>query len=252
MLAWPDDTSRYRRPVRELHWGSVPNIRDLGGLPGFRGPTRFGRIARGPRRELLDSSGWQAARDWGLRTVVDLRCPYETGLQDGDPGSQTPHGVTVIAAPTEDHDNAEFRRVCFPILDSPEYWPHNLRILPWMVRATLEAIADATPGILVHCSAGRDRTGMVTALLLGNAGVSPEAIADDYALSVRAMAGVGTHAPTHDAQTTWNHEEVDSWIAAVRPMVEHFARATPEHLNTIGLSAETRQRLQDLLLADER
>lgn len=60
----------------------------------------------------------------------------------------------------------EFRAVCLPILDSPEYWQHNVRILPDLVRKTLEAIAASVPGVFVHCAAGRDRTGMISALLL--------------------------------------------------------------------------------------
>lgn len=92
----------------------------------------------------------------GLVTVVDLRGSSETGRRDGDPsiGPSVLDGITVVSAPTEDHDNAEFRQVCFPILDSPEYWPHNLRILPHLVLATSTAIAAARPGVLVHCSAG--------------------------------------------------------------------------------------------------
>lgn len=151
---------------------------------------------------MLSEAGWDEARRWGLATVVDLRGSSETGRRDGHPsiGPSLLDGITVVSAPTEDHDNAEFREVCFPILDSPEYWPHNLRILPHLVLATLTAIAAARPGVLVHCSAGRDRTGLVSALLLANAGVAPEAVANDYAASVMAMAGVSTHSPTHDRQ----------------------------------------------------
>lgn len=168
--------------MRKLEWGQVANIRDLGGLPTLHGPTQFGRIARSPRRELMDDGAWNAATTWGLHTIIDLRCSYEIGRHDDDPVLTTAPQLTVVHAPTEDHDNAEFRETCFPILDSPACWSHNIRILPNLVRSALEAIAEATPGILVHCSAGRDRTGLVTALLLANAGVAPHLIADDYEL----------------------------------------------------------------------
>lgn len=141
-------------PQRDLHWSDVPNVRDLGGLPTPSGPTRFGRIVRSARRERFDDAAWEAARSWGLRTIVDLRTSNESGRRDGDPIlAAEPSFATVLHAPTEDHANAEFRAVCFPILDSPEYWRHNLRILPHLVRHTLEAIAAAEPGILIHCSA---------------------------------------------------------------------------------------------------
>ncbi len=155
----------------------------------------------------------------------------------------------MISAPTEDHDNDEFRRVCFPILDSPEYWQHNLRILPTLVRRALEAIAGARPGILIHCSAGRDRTGMIVSMLLANAGVAPEAIADDYAESVRVMAGADSHSPTHDRQANWNQEEVSVWIEETQPLVADFAEGIDQHVNQIGLCHADRERLRTLLLA---
>lgn len=157
--------------------------------------------------------------------------------------------VVVVSAPTEDHDNVEFRQTCFPILDSPEYWPHNLRILPSLVRCALLAVASAEPGVLIHCGAGRDRTGMVTALLLANAGVPADLIADDYAASVLAMAGVTTHAPTTDRQAAWNQTEAAAWLGHARPLVIGFAAGITTHLDALGLSGKERQDLRQVLLA---
>jgi hypothetical protein len=236
--------------VRILGWDGYFNCRDLGGLPTPAGPTRLGRIARGPRRELLTSSGWAAAREWGLRTVVDLRCTYEAGLREGDPvpDASVMEEVSVISAPTEDHSSEEFRRICFPILDSPEYWSHNLRILPELVRRALELIAASEPGVLIHCSAGRDRTGMISALLLANAGVAPEVIAEDYAISVRQMAGAGTRAPTVDRQQAWRPAQAEAWITQIRPIVVAFAEGVGQQLDQIGLLDSDRRRLRALLL----
>jgi protein-tyrosine phosphatase len=240
--------------VRTLTWDGYPNARDLGGLStplSPTGSTRFGRVARGPRRELLTSRGRDDARSWGLATVVDLRCAAETGARDGDPEADPAawDGVRVVAAPTEDQDDPEFRRVCFPILDSPEYWAHSWRILPEMVRASLEAVADADPGVLVHCSAGRDRTGMLSTLLLGNAGVSPHDVTADYATSVRVMARVETVSPTQDRQRGWTDAEVDAFLADAVPIVHDVAARTSEAFDAVGLPTEHRRRLRDLLTA---
>ncbi|MFT4227904.1 tyrosine-protein phosphatase [Micropruina sp.] len=238
--------------MRALDWDGYLNCRDLGGLPTPSGPTLPGRVARGPRRELLTATGWAHAHAWGLRTVVDLRCPDETGCRSGDPAvdSAAPHGTKVILSPTEDHANAEFRKTCFPILDSPEYWPHNLRILPGLIRRTLKAIAAAEPGILIHCSAGRDRTGMITAVLLANAGVAPEVIAEDYAESVVAMAGAQANSATADRQATWGSVEVDAWLVTACPLVVDFAAGIDRYLSQAGVQRVERDRLRSLLLAD--
>ncbi|MFT4110676.1 MAG: tyrosine-protein phosphatase [Propionicimonas sp.] len=233
-----------------LGWDGYLNCRDLGGLPTPAGPTRPGRIARGPRRELLSPAGWAAAREWGLRTIVDLRCAYEVGLRDGDPvpDGTVMDGVSVRSAPTEDHSSEEFRRTCFPILDSPACWSHNLRILPDLVRRALEVIAACEPGVLIHCSAGRDRTGMISALLLANAGVAPEVVAEDYAVSVRQLAGARTRSPTVDRQEAWRPADAEAWIAQVCPIVVAFAEGVGELLDQVGLQDDDRLRLRTLLL----
>lgn len=233
-------------------WDGYLNARDLGGLPtplSASGTTIFGRVARGPRRELLTEEGWREAHSWGLAAIVDLRCAYEIGVREGDPNVATDATATisVVNAPTEDQENPEFREVCFPILDSPEYWRHNWRILPDLVLGSLNAIADAPGGVLVHCSAGRDRTGMISAILLSNAGVAPADVAADYAESVRAMAGAQTHSPTNDRQATWGPDEVESWIAKTAPIVEDVAADPDEAFSTIGASSDLRLSLRALL-----
>jgi hypothetical protein len=236
---------------RELTWHGGRNIRDLGGLPTITGTTTTpNRVARSARRELLTDVGWRDAAAWGLHSIVDLRTEAETGSRDEDPIARPPEHVTITLAPTEDQQNPEFVETCFPILDSPEYWAHNVRILPDLVRTTLEAIADGEPGILFHCSAGRDRTGLISTLLLANAGVTVDAIVADYALGVRAMAGAGANgAATHDRQATWTREETDAFLADVTPHVITFASRIDEHLNTLAVTAQTRARLRELLTA---
>lgn len=238
--------------MRNLDWDGYPNARDLGGLPTRDSPTGatiLGRVARGPRRERLTEAGWSHARDWGLATVVDLRCPDEVGVRDGDPDvpPATRASVPVVLAPTEDQDDPEFRAVCFPILDSPEYWRHNWRILPALVLGALRAVADAPTGVLVHCSAGRDRTGMISALLLANAGVAPGIVAEDHAASVRAMAGTAIHAPTPDRQASWRPEQVEAWIATTGPIVAEVAADVDGAFAIIGVDDVLRDRLRALL-----
>lgn len=157
--------------------------------------------------------------------------------------------VQFVHAPTEDQDDPEFREVCFPILDSPEYWHHNWRILPDLVLVSFEAIAAAPSGVLVHCSAGRDRTGMISALLLANAGVGPAEVAADYAESVRAMAGVPTHSPTGDRQASWGDDEVSGWLLKTMPIVEDIAADVDNAFAMIGASSVLRARLREQLTA---
>lgn len=237
--------------MRNLDWDGSCNVRDLGGLPTPLSPTGttiVGRVARGPRRELLTAVGWIAATEWGLRSIVDLRAVDEVGPRDGDPTAAPPAGLAITLAPTEDQTHPEFRAVCLPILDSPEYWLHNVRILPSLVRGALEAIAASEPGVLVHCAGGRDRTGMVSALLLAYAGVSPNDVVADYAESVHAMAGIGSHGgSTHDRQASWTPGQADAWLTEVEPHVRAFVADPDLVLDELEVHAETRVILRSLL-----
>lgn len=237
--------------MRALAWDSTRNVRDLGGLPtpmATTGATSRGRVARGPRRELLTVTGWKDASDWGLRSIVDLRCDHEVGPRESDPVAAPPPGVSIALVPTEDQNDPEFREVCFPILDSPEYWQHNVRILPELVRAALQAIADSEPGVFVHCSAGRDRTGMISALLLANAGVRVSDIVADYEESVRVMAGAAAHGgPTHDRQASWSPQQVTAWLSEVTPHLEAFVADPDGLMGVIGVEGETRLKLRRML-----
>jgi protein-tyrosine phosphatase len=241
--------------MRDLGWEGYFNARDLGGLPTPLSPTGltlFHRVARGPRREMLTDNGWTHAKEWGLSSVVDLRCEHEVGSRVGDPqvADNSLSSLVLTNAPTEDQDDPEFREVCFPILDTPEYWSHNWRILPHLVRDALATIARAYPGVLVHCSAGRDRTGMVSALLLGNAGVPPNVVADDYAQSVREMARIELNGQMSDRQASWSTAQRESWIDRMLPVVRETAANTQTALDTIGLSHSNRIRLRELLTSE--
>lgn len=188
--------------------------------------------------------------EWGLKSVVDLRSADEVGKRGSDPEAAPPEAVTVTLAPTEDQAHPEFRAVCLPILDSPEYWQHNVRILPAHVRGALEAIASSPPGVLVHCAGGRDRTGMVTALLLANAGVQDDDIVADYEMSVRAMAGSAPHGgPTHDRQASWSTEQVSAWLREVTPHVRAFVAESETVLDDLDVSPKLRRTLRYLLTA---
>lgn len=236
--------------MRTLTWDGYRNARDLGGLPtplSRTGTTSTGRVARGPRREWLTAAGRADASRWGVRTVVDLRNADEHGRRPGDPevAGVAWGGVTVVHAPTEDPDHVEFMEICGPVLDMPVYWRDNARLLPRHLRRVLVAIADADPGVLVHCSAGRDRTGMVSALLLGMAGVPADHVAADWAESVRTMAGTGN--AWHDRQASWTPDEVERFLRGSIPVVQEFVDDIDRVLDVIGLDDEIRTQLRDLL-----
>jgi protein-tyrosine phosphatase len=89
---------------------------------------------------------------------------------------------------------------------------------------------------------------MISALLLGHAGVSTVDVAADYAESVRALAGASTHAPTSDRQSTWSPREIEAWIAATAPIVMEVAADTDSAFDVIGVGPGVRRELRARLV----
>ncbi len=168
--------------TRAMTWGGLHNAWDLGGLPAAEGDTVRGRVFRSPRLDGLDAAGWDALLAAGVRTIVDLRNDDEVAPL------ALPAGVTVHRCPVEDQGDAAFMGEWGRRLNSPAVWRPTLEAFPEKAVAALRAVAEAPEegAVLVHCGAGRDRTGLISAMLLQLSGAHPEAIAVDYQLGVIA------------------------------------------------------------------
>jgi protein-tyrosine phosphatase len=169
---------------RHLSWAGCRNVRDLGGLPtAGGGRIRPGALVRADALERLAAEGWTALWEYGIRTVIDLRNDDEIGEDD----APRPAGLTTIRLPLDGMEDTEFweQWIHRPEFGTPHYYGPWLERFPERAARVLAAIAHAEPGgVAIHCGIGRDRTGLVTMLALAFAGVPPEAVAEDYALSV--------------------------------------------------------------------
>jgi protein-tyrosine phosphatase len=168
---------------RHLDWDSCRNVRDLGGLPtAGGGRIRRGALVRADSLARLTARGWAALEAYGVRTVVDLRNDDEVGADD----APRPAGLTTIRFPLDGLEDTEFWDAWMhrPEFGTAHYYGPWLERFPERAGRVLAAIAHAQPGgVAVHCVGGRDRTGLVTMLVLAFAGVPPELAAEDYALS---------------------------------------------------------------------
>jgi protein-tyrosine phosphatase len=176
-----------RRKRRDLDWDGCLNVRDLGGHRMREGgETRFGAVVRADSVRQLTDAGWEAAVDYGVRTVVDLRMDSELAA---DPPAELP--VDVVHVPFLEDDEAAFAEVEAVARAAPNYAVATrdvylvfLERFRKNVAAAVAAVARAPEGaVVVHCVGGKDRTGLVTAFLLHLAGVDKEQIAADYATS---------------------------------------------------------------------
>jgi protein-tyrosine phosphatase len=168
---------------RRLDFPALLNARDLGGLPTQDGgQTRTRSLLRADDLAQLTAEGLRALGEYGVVTVLDLRWPEEAARYPSPVPLALPqvrYERVSLLTHTEDEWRLRSRDVV------KELWKcvvleHVRREL----KQVLQVIATAAPGpLLFHCIAGKDRTGLVAALLLTLADVKPEAIARDYAQS---------------------------------------------------------------------
>jgi len=202
---------------RAVRWGTLPNARDLGGLPtAGGGRTLAGRLYRTSRLDDAGPDGLAAMADAGVRTVVDLRNAAEVAPLE------LPRAVTRHHHPVEDPDDQEFMTAWAAHLHTPRYYATVLERWPGLVTDVFRTLAAAPAGSVVyHCAGGRDRTGMITALLLTLVGVPRPLVVDDYLLAVRANNDRALAEPGWD-EPHLPPDELAAWCEVVGAALEDF------------------------------
>ncbi|SPP92457.1 MULTISPECIES: tyrosine-protein phosphatase [Bradyrhizobium] len=229
------------------------NIRDLGGYAAGSAETRWRRILRADGLHHLDAAGMTALTGEGVTTVIDLRHDHELQSRPNPF-----HGHPTVAY----HNVSLFERLAPADMSVSDVlldlYIQALTTRHGAISQVLTLIAEAPRGVvLFHCTAGKDRTGLVAALLLALAGVADATILDDYALTKLMIA------PLLDRLIA-EAEERDADLAALRPllacepqtMAATIAHILDNHgsveayLLAIGLSDATIARLKARLLED--
>ncbi|XVU24399.1 tyrosine-protein phosphatase [Actinoplanes sp. CA-054009] len=174
---------------RNLGFSATYNFRDVGGYRGLDGrAVRWRRLFRSDALHRLGEADAAAFEALGVRTVIDLRRPHE--IEKFGRVSES-HGL--------DYHNIVLNHVDWEEVEHPDDVVHER----WLADRYLNFAEDgrealleslrliADPGkspVIVHCMAGKDRTGTVCALTLSLLGVSDEDVTADYALTTSAMA----------------------------------------------------------------
>jgi protein tyrosine/serine phosphatase len=174
-----------RQWTRRLAWDGCANARDLGGYPTGDGQkTRWGAVVRSDSLAALTPAGRDALVAYGVRAVVDLRLPAEIAEHPNPFAEPGDHGIAYRNVSIVD-PAAGFPPDTITLAENYLWSLDRFRAL---VAIAMAAIANAPEGgVLIHCAAGKDRTGLISALLLAVAGVPDQTVAADYALTAEFL-----------------------------------------------------------------
>jgi protein-tyrosine phosphatase len=244
----------------------VFNTRDLGGLPLVGGATvRPGLLVRADALHRCSAPSAAALHDHGVRLVLDLRDDSEREAEGVFDGA----GIEVELHPVLDPAYRWDTEVPPPPEGLPEgasvvlahRYAEILDAFADRFVAAVERIATAEGGVAYHCAIGKDRTGLLTALVLSVLGADRDTIVADYARSARAtpiqvnwlvLYGM----PTSDVE----EEQIDTGVWSARPAtmvatLDHLDRAhggAERFLRDRGLAPEAVDLLRERLVAPAR
>jgi protein-tyrosine phosphatase len=245
---------------RRIDLDGPANFRDLGGYDAAGGRLRRGRVFRSDSLSRLSATDVRRLVDEvGLVTVVDLRAGHE--VETYGPAPLGEHGVVVHHLPIADETRAD--HVERPP-DAPDPATMTLdeiyvlmldRYADRFVRVLRTLADEGAHPIVFHCAAGKDRTGIVAALLLSVLGVDDEVIAADYAITAehidelldrhRAQAEAGA-API-EVSDAFYAAEIDVMRRTLRELRQRYGDAA-RYLEAHGLEADALVTLRRALI----
>ncbi len=196
------------RPI--LARDGIFNVRDLGSLPVEGGVVRPGALVRGDALHRAGRASTEGLVAHGVTAVIDLRDESERERE----GTFAADGVSVTHAPVLAPHYEWYEGVS----GLAERYVEILDAFGGRFVAAVEVVAEADGGVAYHCAVGKDRTGLLTALLLGVLGAADEVVVGDYARSSLATTVQATWAlltGVYDRPVT--EEDLSTGVWSARP-----------------------------------
>src|SRR5258706_15220588 len=216
--------------LHELHLEGGYNIRDLGGYPTEDAcSTQKGILLRSGNLDKISVAAQQQLIDYGVKTVIDLRDEWEAE-HFPNPFAQSKI-VTYLNLPLIGNNvsrNATWKAESQNYTALSELYTKYLEHCQSQLGTIVSTIAESTFATVFHCHAGKDRTGIVAALLFGAVGVPDAAIAEDYALSASQISPLirqwREYALQHGQDLTHFERDAASDSATMTTMLDYLTR----------------------------
>jgi protein-tyrosine phosphatase len=203
--------------ARRLDVDGTHNFRDTGGYPASGGTTRYGQLYRSDSLAGVTAAGAGDLAALRIGVVIDLRSPLE---RSQDHSRSVLPGAVDVWLPIHGGSRSSLVDAHGVFSLQALYW-QVLADSAWTIATAVSVIADSGPiPVLVHCTAGKDRTGLVTALALEAAGVDRTAVVADYTQSALNLDGA------------WMNEALSALVSGgvpISPSLFEALGGSPDH-----------------------
>lgn len=222
------------------------NTRDLGGIPLKEGITKWNKILRSDDLSYLDQQDTEVLYQYGVRTIIDLRSKEEReSLVYPVVAPMDYISIPLVQRLVSNVSEMDKQTGVARSFELKDFYTECIDSCQIEIREVMEIIADMEGGVLFHCTAGKDRTGIISALVLGLVGARRSDITADYQTTHTFIKHNPRMLAERKPELARLLQSTPEWMEHTLDHIQQSYHSIEEYLLGIELPYEQIQKIRD-------